>query len=87
MQVNSNNNVSNHRRQKASRTPKTKGQKIAQNERNLASLSCYENHLKNHMQDRKKFMSAKNAMRHDNELKRLAKLEEKIAAETKLLQG
>lgn len=66
---------------------KHEGQRIAQLEHKLKTLDTFENGLKNHMQDRLKFMSAKYAMQKNAELTKLHQQKDALRSEIKKLQG
>lgn len=73
-------------RQDCSHSKKAVGKKIAQKQRELDRMECQDNATKKHMQDRMKFMSAKNAMRKNVELKRIEERQETLRAEISSMQ-
>jgi uncharacterized membrane protein YdfJ with MMPL/SSD domain len=65
---------------------KNKGRALAQIERESKSLDAFETRQENCMQDRKKFMSAKNALRADARLKIIDQQKEALKAEAARVQ-
>jgi carbohydrate-selective porin OprB len=65
---------------------KQAGRRIADLNREQKFLDSFDNTVKNRMQDRMKFMSAKNAMRHNAELERIEKMHESVRNEISSLQ-
>ncbi len=60
--------------------------RIAQLEKELKSLDAFDDTIKTRMQDRMKFMSAKNARREQSRLNQVCKSQEAIRAELSSLQ-
>jgi len=79
---NSNSSKSNNHIQ----NKKQAGRRIADLNREQKMLDSFDNTVKNRMQDRMKFMSAKNAIRSKDELERIEKMQENIRTEVSRLQ-